>query len=212
VVAGFFGTFFIGSLYLERVLGLDALAIGFAFLPISLSIGVISFAFATPLITRFGPRAVLRGGLGLLLVAMLWFARLPVHASYFADVFPSLVLTGVGAGLAFPAIVGLAMSGATSRDAGLASGLVNTTRMVGGSLGLAAMASIATTRGTALTVAGADQATALTGGLQVAMTFAAALIVAAIVVAWTVLRADRVPAIARDEATSRDAEVLPDAA
>jgi EmrB/QacA subfamily drug resistance transporter len=212
VVAGFFGTFFIGSLYLERVLGFDALAIGLAFLPISLSIGVISFAFATPLITRFGPRAVLRSGLGLLLVAMLWFARLPVHATYFADVFPSLVLTGVGAGLAFPSIVGLAMSGATSHDAGLASGLVNTTRMVGGSLGLAAMASIATTRGAALSVAGADGATALTGGLQVAMTFAAALIVAAIVVAWTVLRTDRAPAVGLDEEASFDDEVLPDAA
>jgi len=212
LVAGFFGTFFIGSLYLERVLGFDALSIGLGFLPISLSIGVMSFAFAEPLITRFGPRAVLRASLTLLLVAMLWFARLPVNASYLVDVAPSLFLIGIGAGLAFPSIVGLAMSGATSGDAGLASGLVNTTRMVGGSLGLAAMASIATSRGTALSVAGADGATALTGGSQLAMTFAAALMVGAIVVAWTVLRVDR-PAIAGTEDEATDAvEGMPEAA
>ena len=212
LVAGFFGTFFIGSLYLERVLGFDALSIGLGFLPISLSIGVMSFAFAEPLITRFGQRAVLRASLTLLLVAMLWFARLPADASYVLDVAPSLLLIGIGAGLGFPSIVGMAMSGATSGDAGLASGLVNTTRMVGGSLGLAVMASVATTRGAALSAAGADGATALTGGSQLALTFAAALIVGAIVVAWTVLREDR-PAKARsgpDEATGFEA--MPDAA
>jgi EmrB/QacA subfamily drug resistance transporter len=212
LVAGFFGTFFIGSLYLERVLGFDALSIGLGFLPISLSIGVMSFAFAEPLITRFGQRAVLRASLGLLLVAMLWFARVPVDASYLVDVAPSLVLIGIGAGLAFPSIVGLAMSGATSGDAGLASGLVNTTRMVGGSLGLAAMASVATTRGAALSAAGADGATALTGGSQLALTFAAALIVGAIVVAWTVLRPDRVAGARSDAKATIDVEAMPDAA
>jgi predicted MFS family arabinose efflux permease len=211
VVAGFFGTFFVGSLYLERVLGFDALSIGLGFLPVSLSIGVMSFAFAAPLITRFGPRTVLRGSLALLLVAMLWFARMPVDASYLVDVAPSLFLIGIGAGLAFPSIVGLAMSGATSADAGLASGLVNTTRMVGGSLGLAAMASLATARGVSLSVAGADAATALTGGIQLAMTFAAAMIAAAVTVAWTVLRADAAAETRVDDHETAD-EVLSDAA
>jgi len=212
MVGGFFGTFFIGSLYLERVLGFDALAIGLGFLPVSLSIGVMSFAFAEPLITRFGPRAVLRGSLGLFLVALLWFARVPLHASYLTDVAPSLFLIGIGAGLAFPSIVGLAMSGATSDDAGLASGLVNTTRMVGGSLGLAAMASIATSRGVSLSTAGADGATALTGGSQLALTFAAALIVGAIVVAWTVLRIDRQAKVSEDGHDTVDIKAMPDAA
>jgi EmrB/QacA subfamily drug resistance transporter len=212
LVAGFFGTFFIGSLYLERVLGFDALSIGLGFLPISLSIGVMSFAFAEPLITRFGPRAVLRASLTLLLVAMLWFARLPVNASYLIDVAPSLFLIGIGAGLAFPSIVGLAMSGATSDDAGLASGLVNTTRMVGGSLGLAAMASIATSRGAALSAAGADGATALTGGSQLALTFAAALMVGAIAVAWTVLRVDRAAPAGTEEEVADAVEGMPEAA
>jgi len=212
LVAGFFGTFFIGSLYLQRVLGFDALSIGLGFLPISLSIGVMSFAFAEPLITRYGPRAVLRASLALLLVALLWFARVPVDASYVVDVAPSLVLIGIGAGLAFPSIVGLAMSGATSGDAGLASGLVNTTRMVGGSLGLAAMASVATSRGAALSAAGADGATALTGGSQQALTFAAALMVGAIVVAWTVLRVDRAATAGSEEEVTDAVEGMPEAA
>ncbi len=212
LVAGFFGTFFIGSLYLERVLHFDALGIGLGFLPISVSIGVMSFAFAEPLITRFGPRAVLRASLVSLLVALLWFARLPVEASYVTDVAPSLFLIGIGAGLAFPSIVGLAMSGATSADAGLASGLVNTTRMVGGSLGLAAMASVATSRGVALSAAGADGATALTGGSQLALTLAALFILGAIAVAWTVLREGRGAATQATESGSFDDRALPDAA
>jgi EmrB/QacA subfamily drug resistance transporter len=212
MVAGFFGTFFVGSLYLERVLDFDALGIGLGFLPISLSIGVVSFGFSEPLITRFGPRAVLRGSLVLLLAAMLWFARLPIHASYLVDVAPSLFLIGIGAGLAFPSIVGLAMSGAHRDDAGLASGLVNTTRMVGGSLGLAAMASIATSRGVALSTTGADAATALTGGSQLALTFAAVLIVGAIGVAWTVLRADRPANAATDPDEATDFKAMPETA
>src|SRR4029450_11265462 len=115
-------------------------------------------------------------------------------------------------GLAFPSIVGLAMSGATSGNAGLASGLVNTTRMVGGSLGLAAMASIATTRGAALVAAGADGATALSGGSQLALLFAAGLIVAALAVSLTVLRPDRVEITEAADDTGADAEVILDAA
>ncbi|HEY4752865.1 MAG TPA: DHA2 family efflux MFS transporter permease subunit, partial [Candidatus Limnocylindrales bacterium] len=176
LVAGFFGTFFIGSLYLEQVLRFDALEIGLAFLPVSLGIGVMSIAFVEPLVTRFGQRTVLRGGLALVLAGLLWLARLPGHASYAFDVAPALALVGVGSGLALPAIVGLAMSGATRRDAGLASGLVNTTRMVGGSLGLAAMASLATTRAAALAATGADHVTVLVGGSQLALQFAAALV------------------------------------
>ena len=212
LVAGFFGTFFIGSLYLERVLRFDALGIGLGFLPVSLSDGLMSFAFAEPLITRFGHRAVLRGSLGLVFVALLWLARVPVDATYLVDVAPSLALIGIGAGLGFPSIVGLAMSGATNSDAGLASGLVNTTRMVGGSLGLAVMASIATTRGAALADAGADGAAALAGGSQLALVFAAGLIVGAIGVACTVLRSDRPTQLSRVDEVTADVEAMPDAA
>ena len=212
VVAGFFGTFFIGSLYLERVLRFDALAIGLGFLPISVSIGVMSFVFSVPLITRFGQRAVLRGGLVLLLGGMLWLARLPADATYLVDVGPGLLLIGIGAGLTFPSTVGLAMSGATNADAGLASGLVNTTRMVGGSLGLAVMASLLTTRVGTLTTAGADLGTAVTGGAQLAMSFSAVLIVAALVVSVTVLRQSTVTQVQPAGQRTIDADVLADAA
>jgi EmrB/QacA subfamily drug resistance transporter len=204
MVAGFFGTFFVGSLYLEQVLGFDALAIGLGFLPISLSVGLMSFAFAEPLISRFGARTVLRGSLVLLVVAMAWFARLPVDASYVVDVLPSLLLIGIGAGLGFPSLVGLAMSGATRDDAGLASGLVNTTRQVGGALGLAAMASLAATRSEALLATGASPAAALTGGSQLALGLATVLLVLALGIAAVVLPASAgAPA---DEAEMEDAD------
>jgi EmrB/QacA subfamily drug resistance transporter len=213
LVAAFFGTFFIGSLFLERVLGFDALGIGLGFLPVSLSVGAMSVLFAEPLITRYGSRTVLRASLALVFVALVWFARIPVDATYAIDVLPSLTLIGVGAGLGFPSLVGLAMSGATRDDAGLASGLVNTTRQVGGALGLAAMASLATTRGEALISAGATPAAALTGGSQLALTFAAALILAALGVAATVLRSE---AAAGDDARAAEDDetfdAMPDAA
>jgi len=206
LVAGFFGTFFIGSLYLERVLGFDALGIGLGFLPVSLSVGLMSFAFSEPLITRFGARSILWASLVLELVALVWFARLPVDASYLIDVAPSLALIGIGSGLAFPALVGLAMSGATSRDAGLASGLVNTTRQVGGALGLAAMASAATARGASLAAVGASPAAALTGGSQLALQLAAGFVLLAIVVAVTVIPSG---SAARAAATESDEDEAP---
>jgi EmrB/QacA subfamily drug resistance transporter len=211
VVAGFFGTFFVGSLFLEQVLGFGAFAIGVGFLPVSLGVGLMSFVFAEPLITRFGARMVLLPSLGLMAAALAWFARVPVAADYAIDVLPSLLAMGVGAGLAFPSLVGLAMSGATQSDAGLASGLVNTTRQVGGALGLAVMASLATIRGTDLALSGADDAVALTGGAQLAFGLGAALLVGAIVVGAFVLRAE--PAGSTVESTEDDERpILADAA
>jgi len=166
----------------------------------------MSFVFSEPLITRFGARSVLRGSLVLELVALVWFARLPVDASYLIDVAPSLALMGIGSGLAFPALVGLAMSGATSRDAGLASGLVNTTRQVGGALGLAAMASAATMRGASLAAGGASPAAALTGGSQLALELAAGFVALAIVVALTVIPSG---SAARTAQTESDEEETP---
>jgi hypothetical protein len=163
--------------------------------------------FSEPLITRFGARAVLRASLVLELVALVWFARLPVDVSYLIDVAPSLALMGIGSGLAFPALVGLAMSGATREDAGLASGLVNTTRQVGGALGLAAMASAATMRGASLTASGASASVALTGGSQIALELAAGFVLLALVVAMTILPSG---SAARAAETTSDDEEAPD--
>ena len=137
-----FGLFFLGALYLQLVLGYSPLEVGLAFLPGSLLMGALSLGFTDRINMRFGPRRVLIAGLSFLLVAMLLFARVPVDGNYIVDVLPTMIIFGAGAGVAFPALMMLAMSGATPSDAGLASGLVNTTGQVGGAVGLALLATI----------------------------------------------------------------------
>ena len=146
MAAAMFGMFFLTSIYLQRVLSLDTLGVGLAFLPVSLSIGALSLSVAAPLITRFGARNVLLPALGLFAAGLGLLVRLPADGSYFRDVLPSMVLFGTGAGLAFPSLVTVAMSDATHGDSGLASGLVNTTRQIGGAVGLAAFAAVSTSR------------------------------------------------------------------
>jgi EmrB/QacA subfamily drug resistance transporter len=173
-VAGMFGMFFMGSLYLQRVLGYDPLEIGLAFLPTTLVMGTLSVRYSERLVTRFGARRTLVPGLE--------------HGSYVVDVLPSIVLIGAGAGTAFPALMNIAMSGATPSDAGLASGLVNTTMQVGGALGLAVLATLAATRTASLRGSGESTVHALIGGYHLAFVIAAGLVLAALVVAITVLR------------------------
>jgi EmrB/QacA subfamily drug resistance transporter len=197
MIAGMFGMFFLGALYLQRVLGFSAVEVGLAFLPVSISIGILSLEFSPRLVTRFGARRVLIPALGLVAAGLAFFSRVPVDGDYVTDVLPVMLLLGSGAGLAFPAIVTLAMSGASDSDAGLASGLVNTTQQVGGALGLALLATLATTRTDSLRDAGDSTAAALTGGYQLAFTVAAGLVVLAIVLSLTVLKA--VPATAAAE-------------
>src|SRR6476646_6610802 len=142
LVAGMFGMFFLGALYLQRVLGYTPLEVGFAFLPTTIVMGGLSLGFSEKLIMRFGPRTTLIPGVCLVVVALLLFARTPVDGNYFTDLPPPFLLIGVGVGTSFPAIMTLAMSGATPEDAGLASGLVNTSMQVGGSIGLAVLATL----------------------------------------------------------------------
>jgi EmrB/QacA subfamily drug resistance transporter len=188
LVVGMFGIFFLGALYLQLVLGYEPLEVGLAFLPGSLLMGVLSLGFTDKLNMRFGARSVLITGLGLLVVAMLLFARTPVDGNYLVDVFPTMIIFGAGAGVAFPALMMLAMSGATPSDAGLASGLVNTTGQVGGAIGLAVLATISTERTQTLLADGESNASALLGGFHVAYLIGAALAVVAIVAAVTVLQ------------------------
>jgi EmrB/QacA subfamily drug resistance transporter len=193
VVAGMFGMFFMGALYLQRVLGYDALETGLAFLPTTLIIGGLSLRYAERLIMRFGARGALIPGLVLIAAGLLLFTRAPVAGSYAEHVLPVMILLGAGAGLSFPALMTLSMSGATESDAGLASGLVNTTLQVGGALGLAVLATTATTETGHLRQAGHSAAAALNGGFHVAYVIGAALVAVAIVIATTVLRGEREP-------------------
>jgi len=186
-VAGMFGTFFMGSLYLQRVLGYDALEIGLAFLPTTIVMGVLSVRYTEPLVTRFGARSTLVPGLVLTAAALALFTRAPVGGGYVEHVLPVMLLLGVGAGLTFPALMTLAMSGATPADAGLASGLVNTSAQVGGALGLAVLATLSATRSDNLLADGESTAAALTGGYHAAFIVGAVLVAASIVIAVAVL-------------------------
>jgi EmrB/QacA subfamily drug resistance transporter len=188
MIAGMFGMFFLGALYLQRVLGFTAIEVGVGFLPVSVAIGVLSLQFSPRLVMRYGPRKVMIPALALVAAGLALFSQISVGGSYVPDVLPGLILLGTGAGLAFPAIVTLAMSSASPEDAGLASGLVNTTQQVGGALGLALLSTLAATKTDTLTANGDSVASALTGGYQLAFTVAAGLVVFALVLAVTVLK------------------------
>jgi MFS family permease len=180
MVAGIFGMFFLGALYLQRVLHYDALQVGLAFLPVAVGIAGMSLQLAARLMMRFGAKPILLAGLVLLAAGLLLFRRAPVNAAYLGDLLPALALLGIGAGLAFPSLMTLAMSAATPEDSGLASGLVNTSQQVGGALGLAVLATLATTRTGTLQAHGASTAESLIAGYHLAFTIGAALVLAAI--------------------------------
>jgi len=187
-VAGLFGMFFLGVLYLQRVLGYDAIETGVAFLPVSLGIGVLSLGFSPRLNLRFGAKATLIPGLVLIIAGLAYFSRAPVDGDFVVDVLPSMLLLGVGAGLSFPSLMTLGMSGATPADSGLASGLVNTSLQVGGALGLAVLATLSSTRSDSLLADGEDRLSALTGGYHLAFVIGAGLVTLALVAATFVLQ------------------------
>jgi EmrB/QacA subfamily drug resistance transporter len=193
MVAGLFGMFFLGALYLQRVLGYDPLDVGLAFLPVALAIGTLSLGAAARLIVRYGARRTLLPGLALIAAGLALFQRAPVDGDYLTDLLPVMVLLGVGAGIAFPALMTLAMSGATPSDSGLASGLVNTTMQVGGALGLAVLATLSSARTDDLLAAGRPAPHALTDGYHLAFAIGAGLVVAGIVLALALLGRDRDP-------------------
>jgi len=187
-VAGMFGMFFLGALYLRRILGYSPLHIGLAFLPVAVVMGALSVRYTDRLAARFGARATLMAGLVLIAAALILFAQAPVRGGYAPHDLPVMVLMGAGAGLAFPALMTVAMAGATPADAGLVSGLVNTTAQVGGALGLAVLATVSAGRSSTLAARGQGTMAALNDGYHLAFWIAASLVAVAIVVAGTVLR------------------------
>jgi predicted MFS family arabinose efflux permease len=192
-VAGMFGMFFLGALYLQRILTYDALQTGLAFLPVTILMGTLSVRYTDRLVMCFGARKLVLGGLALFMAGLVLFARAPVDGDYVIHILPVMVLLGIGAGLCFPALMTLAMSGATPGDAGLASGLINTTAQVGGSLGLAVLATLSASRSEQLIRDGESAAVALTSGYHLAFGIGAGLVVVAIAVAMFVLQPERQP-------------------
>ena len=190
LVAGMFGMFFMGALYMQRILGYDPLQVGLAFLPATLAMGTMSLKVSDRVNLRFGPKNVLIPALLFIGVGLLLFARTPVDGSFAVDIMPPMILMGLGAGLGFPALMTLAMSGATMEDSGLASGLVNTSVQVGGAIGLAVLATLATERSDALIADGTSTDAALNSGYHLAYLIGAALVAVALVVTLLVLRSE----------------------
>ena len=179
LVVGMFGLFFLGALYLQRILGYSPLEVGLAFLPSTIVMGVVSLRVAH----RFAPRTALVPALALTAGGLLLFARTPVDGSFVIDVLPATVLIGLGAGLSTPALMTLAMSGVKPEDSGLASGLVNTTVQVGGAIGLAVLATLASER-----TGDATSAAAVNSGYHLAYLIGAAALAVAIAVVLIVLK------------------------
>jgi MFS family permease len=183
--------FFLGALYLQEILGYSPLEVGLAFLPSCIVMGGLSLGYAEKLIMGVGPRNTLVAGLVAAAAGLVLFTQAPVDGSWAIHVLPVMLLLGTGAGLAFPALMTLAMSGASPTDAGLASGLANTTTQVGGAIGLAVLATLAGGRTESVLADGKSAAEALNSGFHFAYGIGAVLVVAAIGVALTVLKSDK---------------------
>ena len=186
--AAMFAWFFLSALYLQLVLHYEPLQVGLAFLPGNLVMAVFSVGISAKLVMRYGLRAPLATGLGLAGLGLLLLVRAPIDGSYFVDVFPSMILLGVCAGIAFNPMIIVAMSDVEPERSGLASGLVNTSFMMGGALGLAVLASIAAARTGSALAAGVPQVAALNDGYHAAFAIGAAFALGAAFLGYKILR------------------------
>lgn len=183
MIGAMFAFLYFGTLYLQRVLGYDALQTGLGFVPVAVAIAGVSLGLSARLVTRFGPKAVLTTGLVLIGAGFVLFARIPADGNYLADFLPANILLGVGFGSAMPALMMLGLSGATPEDSGVISGLFNTSQQIGGAVGLALLNTIATAH------AGSDPTPAdLASGYRLAFTVAVGFIAGAVLLAVAVLR------------------------
>jgi EmrB/QacA subfamily drug resistance transporter len=194
-----FAWFFLTALYLQLVLGYSPLQVGLAFLPGNLVMGAMSIGLSAKLVLRFGIRPPLSAGLLFAALGLLLLARAPVDGNFTTDVLPSMILLGLGAGTAFNPVLLAAMGDVEPTEAGLASGLVNTSFMMGGALGLAVLASLAAARTDTLLADGESQTAALTGGYHVAFLVGAVFAAAAAVLGAVLLRVQAPQAVDEQE-------------
>ena len=186
--AAMFAWFFLSALYLQLVLGYRPLEVGLAFLPANMIMAVFSLGLSARLVTRFGIRLPIVVGLLLAASGLALFARAPVGGSFATDVLPGMTLLGFGAGMAFNPVLLAALNDVAPEDSGLASGVVNTSFMMGGALGLAILASLATARTNGLLTTGLNHLAALNGGYQVAFLVAALFALSASLLGAALLR------------------------
>jgi EmrB/QacA subfamily drug resistance transporter len=191
--AAMFALFFLSALYLQLVLGYSPLKVGLAFLPGNLIMMAFSLGVSAKLVMRYGFRIPLAFGLTVASLALLWLARAPVHGSFLVDVLPAMVLIGVGGGLAFNPVLMAAMSDVDPAESGLASGIANTAFMMGGALGLAVLASVASARTRHLALTGHGALASLTGGYHVAFLAGAGFALLAAAVGAAFLRTRAMP-------------------
>jgi EmrB/QacA subfamily drug resistance transporter len=182
-----FGMFFLLSLYMQQVLGFSALKTGVGYLAVALT-AVVASGIAQALVTRVGVKPILAIGMGLLGGGLAYFTQVSPNGSYLGDLLPGFLLIGVGLGFAFVPVSIAALAGVTGKDAGLASGLINTSQQIGGAIGLAVLATVSTTRTENLLADGKDPATALTSGFQIAFWVGVGLAVASLIATLVALR------------------------
>jgi EmrB/QacA subfamily drug resistance transporter len=186
--AAMFAWFFVSALYLQLVLGYSPLEVGLAFLPANLIMGAFSIGLSARLVMRFGFRIPLSAGLLVAAVGLVLFARAPVDGSFVVDVLPSMILLGVGAGMAFNPVLLAAMSDVDPSESGLASGVVNTAFMMGGALGLAVLVSLASSRTDSLRASAHGPLASLNGGYHAAFLVGALFAASAAIIGGTLLR------------------------
>jgi hypothetical protein len=182
-----FGTFFLLSLYMQQVLGFSAIKTGVAYLAVALT-AVVSSGVSQALVTRVGVKPILAVGMGLLGGGLAYFTQVSPNGSYVGDLLPGFLLIGVGLGFAFVPVSIAALAGVDGHNAGLASGLINTSQQIGGAIGLAVLATVSTTRTENLLAQGTDQATALTSGFQIAFWVGVGLAAASLIATLVALR------------------------
>ncbi len=191
LITGMFSAFFLGSLYLERVLGYDAIETGLAFMPLTISIAVMSMGLSARAVNRFGAVATLAAGLGGIIAGLLLLAVEGLHAAYFPGLFFAFGLLGLGAGSSFMPLLTIGMSDTPKQDAGLASGIINVSVQLFGAIGLAALGTIATDHTKALSSSGHGALEALTGGYHLAYLVGAIAVAGGILAATLLLRPPR---------------------
>jgi EmrB/QacA subfamily drug resistance transporter len=191
LVTGMFSAFFLGSLYLERVLGYDAIETGLAFLPTTICIGGMSIGVSAKAMERYGPLRLLVAGLASIIAGLLLLASQGVGASYFPGLFAAFLLLGLGAGASFLPLLTIGMADAPKRDAGLASGIVNVSIQLFGAIGLASLGTIATDHSKSLRAGGEAVRSALTGGYHLAYLVGAVCVAAGMLAAYLLLRGRR---------------------
>jgi EmrB/QacA subfamily drug resistance transporter len=195
LVTGMFSAFFLGSLYLERVLGYNAIDTGLAFLPLTALIALMSMGVAARIVERFGAVNTLAGGLAAIVAGLALLATQGVDASYFPGLLGAFLLLGLGAGTSFLPLLTIGMADAPRRDAGLASGIVNVSVQLFGAIGLAALGTVATDHTKALSASGRSLLDALTGGYHLAYVVGAACVAFGILAALLVLRRPSQPVV-----------------